>query len=248
MQPLLIAHRGASHDAPENTLAAFRLAWEQGSDGIEGDVRLTLDGHIVCLHDPSTGRTGDRDLTVAESTLAELQQVDVGAWKGPAWTGERIPTLAQVLTLVPEGKRIYIEIKSGKAILEPLEQSLAESGLRPEQVVLISFVGNVISGVKKKMPQFKAHLLSVFPEGPARQGAPDGMIQRVKALNADGADVYVHPKLDRDFAQAFQQAALELHVWTVDDPAVAKALADAGVASITTNRPGLLRRDMSIMD
>ena len=71
--PRIIAHRGASHDAPENTLAAFRLAWEQGADGVEGDYYLTKDGEVVCIHDATTGRTGDRDLKVASSTLAELR-------------------------------------------------------------------------------------------------------------------------------------------------------------------------------
>ena len=74
----VIAHRGASYDAPENTLAAFRLAWQQGADGIEGDFYLTADGEIVCLHDSDTGRTGDRKLSVGQSTLAELRKVDVG--------------------------------------------------------------------------------------------------------------------------------------------------------------------------
>lgn len=78
----IIAHRGASHDAPENTLPAYKLAWQQGADGIEGDFRLTADGQIVCLHDPSTGRVGDRDLVVSESTLAELRQADMGVLKG----------------------------------------------------------------------------------------------------------------------------------------------------------------------
>ena len=234
----IIAHRGASADAPENTLPAFKLAWEQGADGIEGDFRLTADGEIACLHDPTTGRIGDRPLTVAESTLAELRQVDMGAWKGPEWAGLRIPTLAEVLALVPAGKRIYIEIKSGLAIIDPLEKVLVESGLQPEQIVLISFVGNVISSVKKIMPQFKAHLLSVFPEKQSVAAGAVGLIQRVKTLGANGVDVAVHPRIDHAFVQAFHEAGLECHVWTVDDPVEAQRLTEAGVDSITTNRPG----------
>jgi glycerophosphoryl diester phosphodiesterase len=241
MNPLFIAHRGASQEAPENTLAAFKLAWEQGADGIEADFRLTVDGHIVCLHDPGTGRVGDRDLVVAESTLAELKQVDMGSRKGPQWAGERIPTLAEVLALVTEGKRIFIEIKSGLAILEPLEEVLAESGLRSEQIVLVSFVGNVISSAKKRMPHLKSHLLSVFPG--KNRGAPRsaGLIQRVKTLAVDGADVGVHPALDRSFVEAFHQEGLECHVWTVDEPVEAGRLAQAGVDSITTNQLRALR-------
>jgi len=226
-----IAHRGASHDAPENTLPAFKLAWEQGADGIECDVRLTADGRLVCLHDPGTGRVAGRDLVVAESTLADLQQV------------HPIPTLEEVLALVPEGKRIVIEIKSGKAILERLEKAVAGSGLQVGQIVLIAFVGNVISGAKTSMPQYKAHLLSGVPEGKMRDEGRDNLIRRVKALGADGADVCAHPGLDRYFVEAFHGAGLELHAWTVDDPAEAKRLAEAGVDSITTNRPGVIRAE-----
>lgn len=240
-QPLIIAHRGASQDAPENTLAAFSLAWEQGADGIEGDFRLTADGEIVCLHDPDTHRVAGIKAVVAESTLAELRQVDVGIQKDLKWEDTRIPTLAQVLVLVPAGKQIFIEIKSGLSIIEPLENVLAESGLQPEQIVLISFVGNVISGVKRKMPQYKAHLLNVFPEDQKREAGVVGLIRRVKALGADGVDVCCHPKLDRPFVEALHEAGLECHVWTVDDPAEAKRLVEAGVDSITTNRPGFVR-------
>src|SRR5689334_354029 len=108
---LVVAHRGASHEAPENTLAAFRLAWEQGADAIEGDFYLTRDREIVCIHDDNTKRTSGEDLSVAASTLAQLRRLDVGRWKDPKWKGERIPTLTEVLATIPAGKRIFIEIK-----------------------------------------------------------------------------------------------------------------------------------------
>ncbi len=233
-QPWIIAHRGASHDAPENTLPAFKLAWEQGADGIEGDFRLTVDGKIACLHDPDTGRVsgGGRSVVVSESTLAELRQV------------HPIPTLEEVLALVPQNKRIYIEIKSGKDIIEPIEKVLVESGLKPEQVIFISFVGNVISGVKKRMPVHKAHLLSRAPEGGNPEAARENLIRNVQALGVDGVDVCAHPGLDRHFVEAFHRAGLEVHAWTVDDPAEGKRLSDAGVDSITTNRPGYIRSSL----
>jgi glycerophosphoryl diester phosphodiesterase len=110
---LIIAHRGASHDAPENTLASFKLAWEQKADGIEGDFYLTKDGKIVCIHDKTTKRTSGQkvELDVAASTLAELRKVDVGAWKDPKYAGEKMPTLEEVLAIVPAGKVFFIEIK-----------------------------------------------------------------------------------------------------------------------------------------
>ena len=102
----IIAHRGASFDAPENTLAAFRLAWEQGADGIEGDFMLTADGQIVCFHDLDTQRVAGEMRVVKESTLAELQALDVGRWKGDRWRGERIASLDDVLAVIPQGKQL----------------------------------------------------------------------------------------------------------------------------------------------
>ena len=93
----IIAHRGASFDAPENTLAAFRLAWDEGADGVEGDFMLTADGQIVCFHDVDTQRVAGTARSSSESTFAELASLDVGSWKGARWRGERIPSLADVL-------------------------------------------------------------------------------------------------------------------------------------------------------
>lgn len=84
---LIVAHRGASKRAPGNTLPAFELAWKQGADAIEGDFRLTKDGHVVCIHDETIKRTAGADLNVAQSTLSELRKLDVGAWFDPAFKG-----------------------------------------------------------------------------------------------------------------------------------------------------------------
>ncbi|TWU26080.1 glycerophosphodiester phosphodiesterase family protein [Bythopirellula polymerisocia] len=90
---LLVAHRGASADAPENTLSSFQLAWEEGADAIEGDFYLTSDNQIVCIHDDTTERVSGVDLDVASATLEELRKLDVGSWKERKYINERIPTL-----------------------------------------------------------------------------------------------------------------------------------------------------------
>ena len=110
-RPLVVAHRGASHDAPENTMRAFDRAWDLGADGIEGDFRLSKDGHIVAMHDADTMRVtgGSANLNVASSTLAELRGLDVGKWKGERFSGERIPTFAEIIKSVPIGKKFFIE-------------------------------------------------------------------------------------------------------------------------------------------
>src|SRR5439155_19827959 len=100
----IIAHRGASWDAPENTVAAINLAWKQKADASEFDVFLSKDGKIIVIHDKDTKRVAGVDKQVIDQTFDELRQLDVGKWKGPNFAGEKIPTLAEMLATVPKGK------------------------------------------------------------------------------------------------------------------------------------------------
>ena len=111
----IVGHRGASHDAPENTLAAIRLAWEQGADAAEFDVYLSKDGKIVVIHDKDTKRVAGVDRPVVGQTLDELRRLDVGKWKAPKFAGEKLPTLNEMLATVPAGKRVFIEVKCAEA-------------------------------------------------------------------------------------------------------------------------------------
>src|SRR5262245_57354057 len=132
MDPVeIIAHRGSSFLAPENTRGAMELAWQEGADAIEGDFRLTRDGQIVCIHDASLKRTTGVDRRVEKCDLAELQSFDAGSWKGPQFAGERIPTLTEILATVPDGKRIYVEVKCGPEIVEPLYDVVNSCNLSP---------------------------------------------------------------------------------------------------------------------
>ncbi len=123
---VIVAHRGASFDAPENTLAAFRLAWEQKADGIEGDFYVTKDQQVVCIHDADTKRTAGKKLIVAQSTLAELRELEYGKWKDAKFAGEPIPTFADVLSVVPAGKLFVIELKVGPEIVPLIQPALAK--------------------------------------------------------------------------------------------------------------------------
>ena len=241
--PLIVAHRGASHDAPENTLPAFKLAWDQGADAIEGDFRLTKDGAIVCLHDADTARVADQKLVVQEATLAELRALDIGRWRGAKWAGTRIPTLAEVLATVPAGKRIYLEVKGGPAMVAPLLAEVTKSGLAPAQVVIIAFDAAVIRAAKAAEPAVAAYWLTGFKRDPAGALTPtlEAVLATLKDCGADGlnADGQTVPEA---VARGVQAAAYSFHVWTVDDAPTARRLAAWGAASLTTNRPAPLRR------
>ena len=144
-----ISHRGESQTAPENTLAAFRAAIEGGSDGFELDTYLTKDNELVVIHDATTKRTAVADVKVKEATLEELRALDAGAWKGEAFKGERIPTLAEALALARDGFEIYVEIKCGtEAIPRLAEVMKAEPKATPERVVFICFSDKVIAAVR----------------------------------------------------------------------------------------------------
>jgi glycerophosphoryl diester phosphodiesterase len=242
---VLVAHRGASHDAPENTLPAFRLAWEQGADAIEGDFHLTSDRKIVCIHDKDTARVNGKKLVVARSTFAELRELDAGSWFDPRFAGTRLPTFAEVAATVPPGKRFFIEIKCGPEIVPVLLPELKASGLGDEQIVVISFQAPVIAELKKQSPATKAYWLSSFEKDPPLSPSAEKVIAVCKDCRADGFSSKADPRVDEAFTRAIRTAGLEYHCWTVDDPAVARRFLDLGAGTITTNRPAFLRQALA---
>ena len=157
--PMIVAHRGSSHEAPENTLPAFELAWEQGADGVEGDFLLTGDGKIICFHDKDTKRLTGQKLDISKTSFTDLQKLDVGKWKDEKFRGTRMPLIGDVFATIPQGKKIFVEVKCGPEIVEPLIKEIEKSGLKDEQVVLICFNQDVINQFKKARPQHKAYWL-----------------------------------------------------------------------------------------
>lgn len=238
----IIAHRGASHDAPENTVAAIKLAWGQRADASESDIFLSKDGKIVAIHDKDTRRVAGVDKRVAELTLAELRRLDVGRWKGDSFAGERIPTLAELLATVPPGKRVFIEVKCGPEIVPELDRVLRAARLKPGQTAVISFHADVIAAVKKARPDLAAYwIVSLKARKGKQPPTAKALIAKAKAIRADGLDLSASPVLDRGYAQTVKAAGLKLYVWTVNDPAVARRMVEIGVDGITTDRPGWLR-------
>jgi glycerophosphoryl diester phosphodiesterase len=241
----IIAHRGASHDAPENTLAAFKLAWEQKADAVELDIWLTKDGKIVCLHDDNTKRIAGRDHKVADQMLAELRVLDAGKWKSRQWVGEKIPTLDEALATIPNGKRLFIEIKCGPEMLPELERVFNASGKKPQQLVIIAFSFTVASLVKAKFPAIEVSWLYNWKKDTGDKFTRDQLITKAREAKLDGLDVQFKGPIDAAFVTKVKSAGLKLYVWTVDQPVTAKQLMAAGVDGITTNRPEWLRQKLA---
>lgn len=242
----ILAHRGASHDAPENTCAALRLAWLQHADGSECDVTLTRDGHVVAIHDANTRSTAGVDAVVGDQTLADLRKLDVGSWKSPAFANEPIPTLAELLALVPAGKKLYVEVKCGPEIVPELDRVLQAADLQPWQTPIISFDASVVAEMKQARPDVPAYWVVTL--NPKNQRKPDAaaLVARAKKLHADGLDLSATDELDEAFAQTVKSAGLRLDTWTVDDVSLARRLIALGVDGITTNRPGWLREQLGL--
>ena len=245
---LIIAHRGASHDAAENTMAAFKLAIEQGADGFEGDFWLGAGGQIMCLHDADTKRVGSRKLSVTKAPFDELRALDIGSWKDPKWHGERMPTLDEVLAAVPPGKKFFLELKSGPELVGPMAKVIAKSSLSPDQIVLICFNADAVAECKKQLPHLKALWLCSFKEKKDGKKPPtvEEVAATLKRIQADGLDAEAVPEyVDAAFIDRLKELGCrEFSVWTVDDPKVAQFYAKLGAWSITTNRPGWLRQEM----
>jgi len=243
----IVAHRGASFDAPENTLSAFRLAWKQNADVIEGDFYLTKDEQIVCIHDKTTKRVAPKQatLTIAKSTLAELSALDVGSWKHPRFANERIPVLEEVLATVPKGKRIFVEIKCGPEIIPHLKRQLAASSLTPEQIVIICFQKDVVTQSRRAMPQYKASWLTSYKQASDKRSwkpTRDEVVQALKTTSATGLGTNGNLSvIDQDFVDAVREVGREFHVWTVNDVNAARTFQKLKVDSITTDRPAYIR-------
>jgi glycerophosphoryl diester phosphodiesterase len=246
---MITAHRGASYDAPENTLAAFQLAWEQGADAIEGDFYLTADNEIVCIHDKDTERTASVKRLVEASNVAELRSLDVGTWKDAKFKAERIPLFTEVFASVPSGKRFVIELKSKEKIVPVLMKQLAELNAKPEHLLIISFDAKSIAKCKALRPDIRAHWLTGFKANSRGNMAPSAseIAATVQKCKADGVgmqgDVNV---IDEAFITELRdKGCREFHVWTIDDPQHAARFQSLGTIGITTNRPAFIREAIS---
>ncbi len=243
----IIAHRGASYDAPENTLPAISLAWERNVDAVEIDIRLTADNAIVALHDPDLKRLAGIDRPLAECTLAETQTMDLGTWKGTEWAGTRIATLDQILPLIPDGKRMFIEIKCGPEIIPPLADHIRAAGVAAEKIAFICFHPEPLLAAKVRMPEHQVYLLASLPGNDAGATEDEALLTlagKVKNAGFDGIDIYAE-QVSCEPVRQVMQSGLQVYAWTVNDPDRAQALIDMGIQGITTDRPAWLRQKLA---
>ncbi|RME88298.1 MAG: glycerophosphodiester phosphodiesterase [Anaerolineae bacterium] len=232
--PLIIAHRGASAHAPENTLAAFELAAQQGADAIELDAKLSADGEVVVIHDASVDRTTDGHGRVKDLPLAALRELDAG-------DGQRIPTLDEVFAAV--GHRLYINVELTNyttprdALTEKVTALVARHGLQ-QRVWLSSFYAANLKKAARLLPEVPRALLAL-------PGLPGWWARSFGFAFGDYAALHPHLRdVTPQQVQRVHRLRRRIHVWTVNEPDAMRRLHRWGVDGIFTDDPRLARETL----
>lgn len=243
----VVAHRGASAAFPEHTLAAYRKAVDDGADGLECDVRLSVDGHLVCIHDRSVDRTSSGRGAVSRMTLTQLRELEFASWKGRYDVADRdlfgVLTLERLLELVVDsGRRVEVAVETkhpnsyGGLVERAVVDLLDRFGLNGPRagaaapVRVMSFSAAALRRVAELAPRVPTvHLTDRVPMPRRARLVPPGVTTTgpsVRLLRAD--PTYVERAHDR---------GLGVHVWTVDEPADVHRVVALGVDAVITNRP-----------
>lgn len=241
-RPAVVAHRGASAHAPENTLAAFRLAASQGAHAVELDARLTADGQVVVFHDDTLNRTTNGRGPLAALPLAALRDLDAGGWCDAAYAGEKIPTLGDVFEMLGPQMLINIELKERPARRERLVEAVCAEIRRHQRtatVLISSFDAAALRAFHKAMPEAAIGRLALpgLAGWRARRGLP-----------GHPAAVAVHPfhtDVDARLLERAHAADCCVLTYTVNHPEEMHRLFGLGVDGIFTDDPALARRVMA---
>lgn len=240
--PPVIAHRGASEVAPENTLAAFREAARLGATWVELDVALSADGHAVVIHDDTLDRTTDGSGRVADRTLAALRRLDAGGWFSRAYRGEPLPTLREALGEIRRlGLGVNVELKTipgaESGLARAAASDLAECWAVPDgRVVVSSFGPMTLAALREVAPDWPRALLVAHPRG-------DWLVPAT-ALGCVGVHVN-HRRLTPAAVKAARGAGFRIAAYTVNAPVRARRLAEWGVETMITDQPDRIAAALS---
>lgn len=239
---LVVAHRGSSGSAPENTIAAFEMALESGAEIIECDVRLTREGEVVVFHDRTLNRTTNGKGPVGERTLEELKKLDAGSWFSSKFRGERIPTLMEVLHLLNGRGLLNIELKAdfrehrtNVYLKERVLKAVKESGAE-ERVFLASFNHTLMREIKNQHPRFfTAVIYKAMRDFASR---PSRLVSRAHA------DVFVCGRWwsRRNFLRDLHDHQIPFFVYTINGEREAERMKQLGVDGVITNYPDVVVR------
>jgi glycerophosphoryl diester phosphodiesterase len=235
-RPLILAHRGASAHAPENTLAAFKLALEQGAHGVELDAKLSADGEVVIIHDPSVNRTTNGQGQVSQLDLTALRELDAGSFFSDQFKGEKIPTLAEVFETIGKRAIINVELTNYKTPRDGLAHKVCELVRRFElqdSVLFSSFLPSNLARTRSLLPDVPRGLLAL--------GGWIGWWARSFGFNF-GDYQALNPGLSDTTPQQIARVhrlKRYVNVWTVNAAEDMRRLISWGVDGIITDDPKL---------
>jgi glycerophosphoryl diester phosphodiesterase len=233
----IVAHRGFSSIAPENTLIAMVKGFKAGADGCELDVYQTKDGHLVVMHDNDVERTTNGKGKIADMTLAEIKKLDAGSWKGPEYKGEPVPTLEEVLKYAKSVKgHLVIEIKAEKIAANVLAAIKAQH--MQNRVTVISFNEQTVKDVHALDPKISVGFLygSDKTPGDTPMEKAKWLAEKTRNTGANMIDI-VWKQVTPELIQVFHCQGMKVWAWTVDDPNEMAKLMNMNIDSITTNKP-----------
>jgi len=235
-RPINIAHRGASGQAPENTMAAFRLAVEQSADWIELDVHQTADGHLVVLHDFTLRRTAGDPRPVRDLTLEQIKKLDIGSWWDGTYRSEQVPTLDEVLSFAAGRIRVFIELKRGSPYYPQIERRLFDTIDRQrarDRIVVSSFDLAALKTLRRLDPGIPLGLLT-------RKTRPTEILNEAKSLKVQSIHISTH-RLSKNILTQAHSNRLPVYVYTVNRPSLMKRYLAMGADGLFTNYPDRLR-------
>jgi glycerophosphoryl diester phosphodiesterase len=236
-QPLIIAHRGASWIAPENTLSSAMMAWELAADAVEVDIFLSKNNRIMGIHDSSTLRTSGKNYIVKETHSNVLRELEVGSFKHEKYRGEKIPFLEELIVTIPPGKELVVELKCGSEAIPILKEIIEKYG-HGKRFSFICFDLQTIIDVKNAFPEYPSYWLCSNKEKLGQN------IEKVAQSNLQGVSLRYNI-IDQEVMNKARELGLEVFSYTVNDVAEAKRLTELGVLGITTDRPGWLRKELN---
>ncbi len=235
-QPVIFAHRGASAHAPENTLAAFELALAQGADGIELDAKMSLDGHVVVIHDPTVKRTTGERGRVKDLVLSDLRTLDAGGFFSDQFRGEKIPTLEEVFETLGKRTLINVELTNYTTPRDHLVESvcmLVKRFALQKRVMFSSFFASNLSKARAYLPDVPCGLLALGGLLGAWARSFGFAFGKYEALHPYRADVTPQQ------IQRVHRLQRRVHVWTVNPAEEMRRLFSWEVDAIFTDDPQL---------
>ena len=236
--PLIVAHRGASMEAPENTLPAYIKAWDQGVDAVELDVRETKDKRLICVHDDSLGRVSESEYSISQETLATLKTIDIGSFRSKKFANTFVPLLKEVFDCKPEKSKIFLEIKPSKISFNELNEMVETNVISKLNTHFLGFYPKVVEGLNKRfdIPATLSIVPAFFDYDYEKISS---FLEKSKSF---GISQRIDSKKSMNLIKKFKEEGKYCITWTVNNKKYMRDLIELGVDAIITDNPKKLMK------